>query len=40
MGRGPTVEMVIAKLRHWNPAMQVIGLSATIGNPNMLASWL
>jgi helicase len=32
--------MVIAKLRFRNPAMQVIGLSATIGNPQMLAGWL
>jgi len=39
-GRGPTVEMVIAKLRHRNPEMQVIGLSATIGNPKTLAGWL
>lgn len=38
--RGPTVEMVIAKLRYRNPAMQVIGLSATIGNPQLLAGWL
>ena len=39
-GRGPTLEMVIAKMRFRNPAMQVIGLSATIGNPDKLASWL
>jgi helicase len=38
--RGPTLEMVIAKLRDQNPAMQVIGLSATIGNPQLLAGWL
>ncbi|MCK9631602.1 MAG: ATP-dependent DNA helicase [Methanoregula sp.] len=38
--RGPVVEMVIAKLRYRNPAMQVIGLSATIGNPQVLAGWL
>ncbi len=38
--RGPTLEMVIAKMRFRNPAMQVIGLSATIGNPDKLASWL
>lgn len=40
MGRGPTLEMVIAKMRFRNPAMQVIGLSATIGNPDKLADWL
>ena len=39
-GRGPTLEMVIAKLRYRNPAMQMIGLSATIGNPKILAGWL
>jgi helicase len=38
--RGPTLEMVIAKMRYRNPSMQVIGLSATIGNPDSLASWL
>jgi helicase len=38
--RGPTLEMVIAKLRYQNPSMQVIGLSATIGNPQLLAGWL
>jgi helicase len=38
--RGPTLEMVIAKLRYRNPSMQVIGLSATIGNPQLLAGWL
>lgn len=38
--RGPTLEMVITKLRYVNPTMQVIGLSATIGNPENLAAWL
>lgn len=38
--RGATVEMVIAKLRHKNPRMQIIALSATIGNPADLAGWL
>jgi helicase len=38
--RGPVVEMVIAKMRYKNPSMQVIGLSATIGNPKVLAGWL
>jgi len=32
--------MVVAKLRHKNPAMQIIALSATIGNPGDLAGWL
>ena len=38
--RGATLEMVVAKLRHKNPAMQIIALSATIGNPGDLAGWL
>lgn len=38
--RGATLEMVITKLRHKNPAMQIIALSATIGNPESLAGWL
>jgi len=38
--RGATLEMVITKLRHRNPDMQIIGLSATIGNPADLAGWL
>ncbi|MDD1718606.1 MAG: ATP-dependent DNA helicase [Methanoregulaceae archaeon] len=39
-GRGATLEMVIAKMRFRNPSMQLIGLSATIGNPDVLAGWL
>jgi len=38
--RGPTLEMVIAKMRYRNPDLQIIGLSATIGNPKRLAGWL
>ncbi|MFA6332587.1 MAG: ATP-dependent DNA helicase, partial [Methanoregula sp.] len=38
--RGPVIEMVIAKMRYRNPSMQIIGLSATIGNPKVLAGWL
>lgn len=38
--RGATLELVIAKLRRLNPSLQVIGLSATIGNPGTLAEWL
>ncbi len=38
--RGPTLEMVITKLRYKNPEMQLVGLSATIGNPGNLAEWL
>ncbi|MDK2863342.1 MAG: ATP-dependent helicase [Methanomicrobiaceae archaeon] len=38
--RGATLEMVITKLRHKNEGMQIIALSATIGNPGDLAGWL
>jgi helicase len=39
-GRGPTLEMTITKLRRCNPALQVIGLSATVANAGEIASWL
>lgn len=39
-GRGPTLEIVITILRKVLPQLQFIGLSATIGNPEELASWL
>lgn len=38
--RGVTLEMVITKIRFTNPEIQLIGLSATIGNPKKLAGWL
>jgi helicase len=38
--RGPTLEMVITKMRARNGNIQVIALSATIGNPGTLAGWL
>ena len=40
VGRGPTLEMTITKLRRLNPDLQVIGLSATIANAKELAEWL
>ncbi|MDD4446684.1 MAG: ATP-dependent DNA helicase [Methanothrix sp.] len=40
VGRGPTLEMTITKLRHCNPALQVIGLSATVANGREIAQWL
>ena len=39
-GRGPTLEMTIIKLRHCNPGLQIIGLSATVANAEEMASWL
>ncbi len=38
--RGPTLEIVITKLREQNPKMQVLALSATIANGNEIADWL
>ena len=40
VGRGPTLEMTITKLRRCNPDLQVIGLSATVANAQELAAWL
>ncbi|MFQ5837818.1 MAG: DEAD/DEAH box helicase [Thermoplasmata archaeon] len=39
-GRGPTLEVTLAKLRQVNPKAQVIALSATIANSEELADWL
>jgi helicase len=39
-GRGPTLEIVAARLRQVNPSLQVIALSATINNGRELAAWL
>jgi helicase len=39
-GRGPTLEILITILRQLLKKSQIIGLSATIGNPNELAAWL
>ncbi|MBW3013373.1 DEAD/DEAH box helicase [Candidatus Woesearchaeota archaeon] len=39
-GRGPTVEILITMLRNLLPSYQLIALSATIGNPDLLAEWL
>jgi len=40
IGRGPTLEILITILRQLLPNMQLIALSATIGNPKELADWL
>ena len=39
-GRGPTLEILITLLRKILRDVQLIGLSATIGNAKQLASWL
>ena len=38
--RGPTLEILITILKKIIPDIQLIALSATIGNPEELASWL
>ncbi|RNJ25324.1 ATP-dependent DNA helicase [Halosegnis longus] len=38
--RGPTLEVTLAKLRSRNPGLQIVALSATIGNAGELADWL
>ena len=38
--RGPTLEIIITILKKVLKRMQLIGLSATIGNPKELANWL
>jgi len=38
--RGPTLEVTIAKLRRLTPAVQLVGLSATVGNAGAIADWL
>jgi helicase len=39
-GRGPTLEVTLAKLRKLNPGLQVVALSATVGNAGEIADWL
>lgn len=39
-GRGPTLEVILTIFKKILPKAQIIGLSATIGNPKELADWL
>ena len=39
-GRGPTLEILLTMIRQLLPKVQVIALSATIGNEEELAEWL
>lgn len=39
-GRGPTLEIILTLLRKLLKDVQIVGLSATIGNPDELAEWL
>ncbi|MFC7044071.1 ATP-dependent DNA helicase [Halobacteriaceae archaeon GCM10025711] len=38
--RGPTLEVTLAKLRKRSPGLQVVALSATVGNADEVADWL
>ena len=38
--RGPTLEIIIARIRHERPNCQIIALSATVGNSVSVANWL
>lgn len=38
--RGPTLEVVLARLIHINPQLQILALSATIKNVKEIADWL
>ena len=40
VSRGPTLEILITVLKKILKSVQIIGLSATIGNPEELAEWL
>jgi len=39
-GRGPTLEVLLARFRALGPDVQILGLSATIKNAKQLAAWL
>ncbi|MFA1609789.1 ATP-dependent DNA helicase [Halobellus rubicundus] len=38
--RGPTLEVTLGKLRTLNPGLQIVALSATVGNADVVAEWL
>ncbi len=38
--RGPTLEVLISRLKRICPSAQIVALSATIGNANEIADWL
>jgi helicase len=39
-GRGPTLEVVIARMRHLLPGILILALSATVRNAGEIAAWL
>lgn len=38
--RGPTLEILVARIKQLNPKAQVLGLSATVKNAEEIAAWL
>jgi len=40
IGRGPTLEVLLSRIRHSRPEAQIIALSATVGNGAQMAEWL
>ena len=40
VGRGPTLEVLLSRIRHARPDAQIIALSATVGNAPEMARWL
>jgi len=40
MGRGPTLEVTLTKLKKLNPLAQILALSATVSNADEIAQWL
>lgn len=38
--RGPTLEILAARIKQLNPKVQILGLSATISNAEQIAKWL
>jgi len=40
VSRGPTLEVLLTLMKKLMPKIQIVGLSATIGNPKELADWL
>ena len=40
VSRGPTLEVLLSRIRHRRPDAQIIALSATVGNAGEMARWL
>ena len=38
--RGPTLEILLSRIRHSSPRVQILALSATVGNAQELSEWL